>query len=362
MQFYHSTHMDRINRAHLSEVLFGSIQFYMWLPRPLGGRGVVRRILGFTCKCFYMKKSVFLTLLSIIILSSCEKQVTIEIPEKEPRLTVSGFVGKGEPFGVTVGKSRHILAGDASSNWQESYIVKNAVPVIYENGVAIDTLVYQSSRQYLTVHNKIVRMGYTYTIKVMAPGFKEIEATTIVPTQSEIAGTTIHRRARVNSYGEDMDDIIVKLNDPAGEKNFYLIQVLRAGYQNAGYGIGCISTADKDIETMGGESDPMETESCYDASNLLMKDDNFNGRQKQLKLSAYSGALEPWTDHTNGKVYRPFIRVYRVTEEYFKYAKSLGIYANGDDNPFAEPVNVFSNVKNGYGMFSTYTVAVDTLR
>src|SRR5690349_7841081 len=68
---------------------------------------VVKLIWAFTCKYFYMKKSVFFTVLFIILLSSCEKNVTIEIPEKEPRLTVSGFVAKGESFRVTIGKSRH---------------------------------------------------------------------------------------------------------------------------------------------------------------------------------------------------------------------------------------------------------------
>jgi hypothetical protein len=48
----------------------------------------------------------------------------------------------------------------------------------------------------------------------------------------------------------------------------------------------------------------------------------------------------------------PVVELYHVSEAYFKFEKSriVASYTNGD--PFAEPVNVYSNVKNGYGIFA----------
>jgi hypothetical protein len=310
-----------------------------------------------------MKKISLLMLSATIAFAACEKTIIVPIPEKDPKLVVHALLEKGDPIVVTVGRSRHILKvpGYQSSGWQDAYTVKNAVPIVYENGIAIDTLQYDiPTYTYKSPRNKTILDGKVYTIKVTAPGFVEAEATTVVPSQSVIASVTRVRDARTNSSGNTMDEVTIRLDDPA-EKNFYLVQVFSAGYSsNPGYYIYCINTSDKDVEAIG-YSDPTDPENCFDGDNILMRDDNFNGRQKQLKLFIDSDNLRENLG-PNGEVYRPYIKVKRITEDQFKYILSYDAYESGSDNPFAEPANVFSNVRNGFGIFTAQTMAVDTLR
>jgi hypothetical protein len=63
-----------------------------------------------------------------------------------------------------------------------------------------------------------------------------------------------------------------------------------------------------------------------------------------------------------GRRMKPTVELLSINEDYFRYIKSVNSYDNALDNPFAEPVNVFSNIKNGYGFFTTFAIAVDTLR
>ena len=169
------------------------------------------------------------------------------------------------------------------------------------------------------------------------------------------------KNVRTNSYNEQQDEITIKINDPV-ETNFYLVKFFHAPYgPGQEYTIYCTSTADKDIEPIGDNADPLSTDNCFDAGNLLMRDVNFNGREKLLRF--YVNSLDLMENSgSNGTIYRPFIKVYRITEEYFKFVKSYNVYYNASDNPFAEPANVFTNVKNGFGTFSAFTMAVDTLR
>ena len=92
-----------------------------------------------------------------------------------------------------------------------------------------------------------------------------------------------------------------------------------------------------------------------------MSDVNFNGRQKQVRLFVESSLLQDYTA-MDGRVHRPYVKVSRITEDYFRYVKSYHTYYNASGNPFAEPVNVFSNIKNGFGNFSAYSSVTDTLR
>jgi hypothetical protein len=311
-----------------------------------------------------MKKSIILSAVAIVLLiSACEKEVTIKVPQKDPSLVLIALPEKGDLITASVGRSRHILEPRPGFDLREHYAVKNAQVVVFENGVSIDTLTYHPTEYlYKSGRGRVIRQGYTYSVKINAPDFKEVTGETIVPSQSEIAEVRWEKDVRTNSYGESVDEVFIKLNDPAAEKNFYLIKVFQATYPGyTPFAVGCVSTTDKDIETIGYEEDPAETERCLDGDNLLMKDLNFDGGQKQLKLSIVSSQLQT-INGPSGETYRPYIKVYRITEDQFRFAKSYNVFDNTEDNPFAEPVNVYSNIKNGYGILAASTVAVDTLR
>jgi len=310
-----------------------------------------------------MKTIILLELITILILSACEKTVTVNVPKKEPRLVISAWLNKSKAIEVKVSQSFHILeTPNRITQGQQEFMVKDAKPVIFENNISIDTLVYdQQEFIYKSPRNVKIRAGYTYSIKVTAPGFKEVTAPTNVPVQSTIAGLTRVKNARKNSDGEEQDDVIIKLDDPAGV-NYYLVRLFPASYSsnNPEFPIDCVSSTDKDLEAGSEDGDPMGN-SCLDGNSLLMKDVNFNGRQKQLKVSVASYMLND-IKYSSRPPSRPYVKVYQVTEEYFKYIKSLSAYQNSSDNPFAEPVNVYTNIANGYGIFSANTVAVDTIR
>src|SRR5688572_20300740 len=144
-----------------------------------------------------MKKAILFILISFVymliclVFSACEKTVNIDVPEKEPRLAVQAIFEEGEPFYATVSKSRHILVpvntGTGGGSMWRDYLVTNAVPVIYENGTPVETLVYDaSSETYISPANKKARPGFTYSIRVTAPGFKEVEGQAGFPSASEI--------------------------------------------------------------------------------------------------------------------------------------------------------------------------------
>ncbi|MFL5773305.1 MAG: DUF4249 domain-containing protein [Flavisolibacter sp.] len=300
-----------------------------------------------------MKAFYFLAIVAVVV-SACEKKVIIDIPQKSPKLVVNGLLDLNQVVELTVGKSRHVL--EANNTSIETYVVKNAVPVLYENNIAIDTLVYQPlNYTYKSPRGKTIAAGNTYTVKVTAPGFTAVETTSTVPSQSEITEVSRIKHARVNSNGEDLDEVTIKFSDPVGEKNYYLLQILEAPFDPRDESwIYCVSTTDKDIEPIGDNADPLSTDNCYDGGSLIMKDDNFNGREKQLRFYIHSSELDDRTG-VNGQVQKPSVKLSRITEAHFKFIKSFNAYNMSGDNPFAEPANVFTNVVNGYGIFSART-------
>jgi hypothetical protein len=309
-----------------------------------------------------MKRYCSILLLSFLF-AACEKPLEVELPPVTTKLAVNASLSNNKTITAWVGRSRPVLqATDPNQDYLERFVVKDAVPVLYEDGVPFDTLVFQSrDYMYASKNHKSITPGKAYSVKVTAPGFSEVRAETLTPSQSEIAGLTFRRKARRDTNGQELDEITVQLNDPA-EKNIYMISIYGAPYEG-GYErrISCVTTSDPDVEVLGTMSAPVDEEECYDASRLLLKDDNFNGRQKTVKFYVSTYAMEEYITFDRSRVNRPYVEVRRITEDYFRYLKTSALYGWGD-NPFAEPVNVYSNVKGGYGIFSAHTFAVDTLR
>jgi hypothetical protein len=310
-----------------------------------------------------MKKILIYTTVIAFLTAGCEKETKVDIPPHQSKFVVQGILQENALFNIRVTKSLGILTPRNLSDPELPYQVPNAAVVVYENGVFLDTLRYDAvSKTYKTLTNKRVILGKSYQLGMVAPGIPVAQSTTMVPSKPVINSITRVRNARTNSSGEQLDDFTISFNDPAGESNFYAVRVRYSFGGAAAYGsVFCVYSNDIDIEK-DNSNDPFSTENCLGGDQLLVRDVNFNGRTKQLKLSVQGSELPDFVDAGTGRRYRPIIELWRITEDHFKYLKTKAAAGNAQDNPFAEPANVYSNIQNGYGVFTTYTRAVDSIR
>jgi hypothetical protein len=56
-----------------------------------------------------------------------------------------------------------------------------------------------------------------------------------------------------------------------------------------------------------------------------------------------------------------YIKLYSITEEFFRYIQTLKIYSKNYSNPLTEPVLMNSNITGGYGMLSGASVSSDSI-
>ena len=50
-----------------------------------------------------------------------------------------------------------------------------------------------------------------------------------------------------------------------------------------------------------------------------------------------------------------YLQVLYISEAYYQYLKTARLHDDTLANPFAEPLNVYGNVENGYGIFAGYS-------
>lgn len=301
-----------------------------------------------------MKKTIFFLALITGLLVACERDVDVKLPPHDKKLVVHAQQAQDRFFQIRIG---HSLGITEPVNYQnnEQYNVPDAQVLLKQNGAVWDTLHYNTvSRAY--EGSKPALLGYRYDVEAAAPGFDKAEGSSAFPPLVRPFRVQLKRNVRVEQDRGPQDEISVTFADDGAATNQYLFRIRRAGGSFA----DCVFTNDKDVERLV-YSEPFYTSECLDGDRLLVSDKNFNGATKTIVFYVNTYEMEAYADQ-QGNTLRPVLELLHINDDYFRYMKSVNAYDNAQDNPFAEPTNIITNVKNGYGFFTTFAQAADTLQ
>src|SRR5690348_8374165 len=116
-------------------------------------------------------KKMLIALLAITC-CSCYGDPDIKLPPQQSKLVVHAYVGTGDYFSLAVTKSS-TSTGVIPSDYYN--YIRNAQVVLFENGVAKDTLRYDSTKERYVSARVIAVTGRTYKITVTDAGFDGVE-------------------------------------------------------------------------------------------------------------------------------------------------------------------------------------------
>lgn len=331
-----------------------------------------------------MKKIAFILFISIAFFA-CEKEIIIDNALLESKLVVSAFIStdsvivvyvyQSTPLnGFTPSKSKSDAKVTLRYDNQQTELELVAFNSYYNQG-KYDTLYYYTKPNLLGV------AGKTYQLEVSCPGFETVTAETTVPMPVELISIDT-----LSLYKLEGNQILfhqyykLRFIDPAVENNFYrLINKKIVGkWSNAQYNEDTIRYFS--IYEMGGtsyfnSSDPIFGDESDDANSYIFggvwnsfavfNDELINGKDYQLEVYQSTGfwgddeqVAEQIKDNLNtsiGNFEKTTIFLQSISPELFLYLKSIELQSFNDGGPFMEPVPVYNNINNGYGIFGSYT-------
>ncbi len=298
------------------------------------------------------KYSRYISMLFVTaVFTSCEKEITVKVPEYKSSLVLNSSTEVGDTITVSVGKSMSILKYKKGQNLD----VADAKVVLLKDNATADTLRYNATYG-VYVSQTVADAGSKYAIKVSAPSYAEATAVTAVPSFVPIAKIQRIPKTKIDIDGQQQDEVRLTFDDPQTMGDYYIISFeWEANGYDSSYNETCINTTDASVESIYNES--IDQNTCLSSKGIFFRDALFNGTRKEIRLFVNSHLLEPYVaGGVNNKV-RIVLR--HVTEDFFKFRKSYLFASENSDNPFSEPTNVYTNVKNGYGLFSvqSYDVA-----
>ncbi len=295
-----------------------------------------------------MKLKYLFTGLISIILFSCEKTVNIKIPDSGRKLVVNSFFAEDSILKVNLSKSKYILDGES-----EFEPVKNAKIILYKNNIKIEELIDSLNGFYYG--NYILKAGNKYKLEVSAKDFPTSEAESGLPLRTKIIELSGYQS--MDEYGWPETAFNLTFKDDAETENYYFISVTERRYTRYNLSEGKDTVIIDDYELNVYSTDPNTfSDDWYLNKGVVLKDDLFNGKEYKLFFKAYRDFYD---SNESTSVY--YVKFSTISKEYYMYYISYAKHVNAQDEFFMEPVQVYTNIENGFGIFAGYSTDVDSV-
>ncbi|MDA3928171.1 MAG: DUF4249 domain-containing protein [Prolixibacteraceae bacterium] len=330
---------------------------------------------------------IYTVILLLTLFISCQKKISFDSDLISSKMVVNGFIEPDSVINILVATSKPIPGVVSDFIWLE-----NATAVLFEDGVEIETLetydlVYNETENndywYGDTAEKRPKKGYrsklkvsaekTYRLEVSHPDYDDVYCETIIPKPIEILSidtTTVYTNEQ--NWEQEQLNVKLKFKDPENEDNYYrLVAFVTKGEVSIEY-------YDKEVmdtivyisETYLRIDDPIINPEQEEANDILFSapsnvysvftDELINGKEYTVNFDLslkdnyyYGNEMETEFDPISmGQFYELKIVLQAISRESYLYIKSSYEHKYYDGELFVEPVQVFSNIENGIGIFA----------
>lgn len=304
----------------------------------------------------------------LIIMVSCETYQNLDNTPSDPKMVIFGEISPSSSIAVKIDQSISALDefdkdGDSIGN-----SVTDADVSLFENGNFISKLQFKSyynGNGYFSDY--VPKIGYSYRIEVTHDDYLNVQTETdIRQTNGKLDGA-VNYITEINSDGTYQEGFVrTKIVDPPGQ-NFYELKLMQTSYdiiQNNGN-----PTYEKKLVYLTNNfmPIPLSNGTIYDeysglkTQRFLISDESFDGKsfifeipygyyRYDANLIRRELEIEPDTALR--------VELREISYELYTYIRSIEYHMGTSGNNFIEPVRIYSNVHNGYGVFGAYNSVI----
>lgn len=251
---------------------------------------------------------------------------------------------------VQVSKSLSVLDN------AELKLLNNATVKIFEENVLIDSITEPTEDGWYR-SSASPKRGKQYNLIVKSPDFNsEITASNKIPKAVKIESAklfvtdTFFYSDPYYSHGNMEGSFEIVFTDPGEEDNYYKLSIF--SYDSIFDYSGMkpeFSHLQPRYIAVSSEDPVLESGGSY--NNLFLFDDQlFNNRKVSLKIDV--------NDYNASRDMLYYLELVSLTRAGYLYRKTTKEYDLARNDPFAEPVMIYSNIQNGFGIFAGHSTYV----
>lgn len=290
---------------------------------------------------------VLVFLLLAAVLSSCEKNVTVDIPKAEEMVVVEGYIETGVYPYVILSRT---LPFFGTINTSTGSLLENTITgalVTVDDGTFVDTLRQVAGFSVGIYTTSFLRgeVGKTYRLRVEVEG-KVITSVTTLPNPVHLDSVWW----KVDGQRDSLGFAWAHLTDPDTMGNCYRWFAQRINHFTYGPDIGKI----KDSTFIAPQGSANE-------------DKFFNGRS--FDINAIRGHFQNSTREEDTGMESIFfkrgdtivVKFCSIDRAHFEFWRTEENQVASNGNPFGSPAPITSNIVGGLGIWGGYSTTFDTI-
>ncbi len=304
-----------------------------------------------------MKTSIYPFILASLLMSTngCETTEKIDdFPLRPSSLVANCYFSSGNIWEFQVSKSLSVL-----DNADLRLLNKAHIKVFGDDELIFEIKEPDPDGWYRCSDPK-PQMGTEYRIEVSAPGFEPASrARAELPQEVRITGaelivkdssfyewTDYYGNQQVN--GSIEGSFTVRFQDPPGLQNYYELSVMYFDSVLQNQNPDQIEVYQRNLFIF---SEDASVDYGGDGSTMLLfRDQVFDGQEFQIKID-----FNDWSGSRHKKY---FITLFSLGYPGYFYKQTIAAYRDAVNDPFAEPVQIYTNIENGYGIFAGHAVSI----
>ncbi len=295
------------------------------------------------------RQIAFVSILAVLLFSSCTKTIDDQLPENEPKLVINGLINPDSVLRVNISKTVHVFENESSNN---PPFIEGAATKFYRDGEFLFNL-EEGDNGYYSKPGYFPSLNHNYKIEVEKTGYPSVFAETKIPSPVLIQSfdTTLNSGNGDDDfyYGEKIS-CELKYHDPSGTGNFYRLDCFLLYYDEAGNEYLSIQY----IYVNENEEYLFDKTFGY----LLWTDQLTDGDEVTINFGFYpDGYYFAEGNPENASSVTYLFVLNSVSEDFYRYDKTRSLYfdTGGSNNPFSEPVLIYTNITNGFGVFGGFS-------
>lgn len=285
----------------------------------------------------------------------CEKEISIDVSEPPSSLVVNSLFSNDSVLRIRLGKTYGILESKETNN-------VSANIELYEEDKLIDTLQPNGDN---FESDQIPVEGKNYEISIKLSDGSIITAQDYIPSTPQVISSVYRDSVFVGDEGDIFSQVSLEINDNDSDNNFYEVSLALKVIGNENDLPSYLSETDLFFEPINNDIVLLnEGLLSYFPNFLLFTDELFNEKIYNLNISFRPQNISFYGNNSNQNI-GLVIEFRNVSENYYKYKRGLLQHVFNQDGDIwdgtGEPVQLFDNINNGYGIFAGYNQLTDTI-
>ncbi len=299
-----------------------------------------------------MRKLIYITVI-VFAFISCEKEVDIPIEYSESKLVVNSVFCTDSLWNVEISASKYIY------DTMQIPLLDNAIVTIADSDKNSIELFNQGNGIYTSLTEK-PELNKAYTVNVLHSVYDNVSSTSKLPNNINI--NDISWDEQVLFEGQEYRKVKITFQDPP-ENNYYSIRVFERnwmieGWNNEGYLDSIL--VEQPYYIISQNASVSNNENKNYVTSIYFSDDLFDGNEYTFDFLLDNYMFE--NSWGSGSERLPiYISFSTLSKDLYWYQTSLQKYQYSNGDFFSQPVQVYTNVENGLGIFAGCSSVQDSI-